>query len=85
MSNLNPNPADVQSRDDLYRFLVDLAQRVKSGEFPMENESSVDYVKAAAYWIRSMHGFFANRGEQVPADPEWSTIAMIFTAAFVYE
>ncbi|MEV8016795.1 hypothetical protein AB0O76_10685 [Streptomyces sp. NPDC086554] len=66
-------------------FLLELARNVEDGRFPMENETSVDYVQAAGYWVRSMEGFFANRGEEIPETPDWSTIAMIFSAAFVYE
>lgn len=85
MTGLNPDPSTVQSREDLSNFLLELARNVEAGRFPAENETSVDYVRAAAYWVRSMHGFFANRGEEAPETPDWKTIAMIFSAAFVYE
>ncbi len=32
-----------------------------------------------------MHGFFANQGKETPEQPDWALIAMIFSAAFVYE
>jgi len=32
-----------------------------------------------------MDGYFAGRGESVPADPSWRRIAQIVTAALVYE
>lgn len=82
---MDPDPSAVNSREELSRFLLELTRNVEAGRFPMENESSVEYVKAAAYWIRSMHRFFENRGEEAPEQPEWKTIAMIFSAAFVYE
>ena len=85
MNELNPDPSAVTSREDLSNFLLELARNVSEGRFPMENETSVDYVRAAAYWVRSMQGFFANRGEEMPETPDWKMIAMIFSAAFVYE
>ncbi|MEU3597663.1 hypothetical protein ABZ714_02840 [Streptomyces sp. NPDC006798] len=85
MSNLDPDTSSVQSREDLSRFLLELAERVDAGSFPNENESSAAYTRAAGYWVRSMKGFFLNRGEEVPGDPSWEMIAMIFSAAFTYE
>ncbi|UQA97087.1 DUF7660 family protein [Streptomyces halobius] len=85
MSKLDPDTSSVQSPEDLSRFLLALAERTDAGTFPNENESSVDYVRAAGYWVRSMKGFFLNRGEEIPEYPSWEMIAMIFSAAFIYE
>lgn len=85
LNRLDPDTSSVQSREELSRFLLALAERVDAGSFPNENDSSVDYVRAAGYWVRSMKGFFLNRGEEVPEDPNWEMIAMIFSAAFTYE
>ncbi|WP_184072720.1 DUF7660 family protein [Nocardiopsis mwathae] len=85
MTGINPDVSSIESREDLSRFLIDLAEKVESGAFPCANGGSVDYVRAAGYWVRAMHGFYMNQGEQVPASPDWSTIAQIFSAAFVYE
>lgn len=85
MSNINPDTTNIHSREDLSAFLLELARNIESGDFPLENGSSIDYVRAAGYWVRSMHKFFANRGEEMPDQPNWQTIAMIFSAACVYE
>ncbi|MFD5317076.1 hypothetical protein [Streptomyces sp. NPDC127098] len=85
MTMPTPDLSGITSRQDLAAYLLQLAQRVERGELRQENERSVDYVRAAAYWTRSMHGFFANQGKETPEQPDWALIAMIFSAAFVYE
>jgi hypothetical protein len=75
----------VASRDDLVAYLIDLSSRAREGRTAVENASTPEFIEAAAYWTRAMDGFFANRGEEAPEAPSWSTIAMIFSAALVYE
>ncbi|GHF35340.1 hypothetical protein GCM10010218_15710 [Streptomyces mashuensis] len=85
MSGQEFDAFSVTSREELAQYLLDRARSVESGEHPMENGTSVDYVRAAGYWVHDMSGFFANQGEETPKNPDWKTIAMIFAAAFVYE
>ncbi len=81
-------PEDAQavtSRADLVQYLIGLADRVRDGRMPVENSSSLEFIEAAGYWIQALDGFFSNRGEDVPDAPSWELIAMIFSAALVYE
>lgn len=75
----------VASRADLVAYLIDLSSRVRDGRAAVENGSAAEFIEAAAYWTRGMDGFFSNRGEEVPETPSWAMIAMIFSAALVYE
>lgn len=85
MPPLDPDVASVQSREELSAFLIDLAERVRERTFPATNTEAPDLIASAGYWVRAMDAFFANRGEQMPEAPDWSMIAMIFSAALVYE
>ena len=86
MAAVRPEDAQaVASRADLVAYLVDLSSRVRDGRTSVENASVPDFIEAAAYWSQGMDGFFLNRGEEVPDAPSWAMIAMIFSAALVYE
>ena len=75
----------VGSREELATFLVDLAQRARSGQTPIENETSPDMIEAAAYWTEGMDDFLRVRGEDVSSLSPWSIVALIFSAGLVYE
>ncbi|MFJ4657977.1 hypothetical protein ACIP5Y_42480 [Nocardia sp. NPDC088792] len=76
---------EISSKEELSRYILNLADRVESGSMPMENGSVVAYVRAAAYWVNDSAGFFENNGMEVPENPDWALIGMIFSAACVYE
>ena len=76
---------DVQSREDLVRFLADLSVEVHAGRVVADNGSAGDLLDAASGWVADMDGFFVNRGEEAPSSPTWGLIAMIFAASLVYE
>ncbi|GAA1927546.1 hypothetical protein GCM10009716_39390 [Streptomyces sodiiphilus] len=77
---------DIQSREDLARFLAALAERMRDGSLTVENATTESFVDSAGRWTRSMDGFFANViKEPVPETPDWAMIAAIFRAALVYE
>jgi hypothetical protein len=78
------NPAEVESRADLVRFLAELSKDVESG-MEVENDSADRLLEAASAWINDYDGYFMNRGEPVPESPDWKLIALIFAASLVYE
>lgn len=78
-------PEQVASREDLVRFLADLADSVKRGERKVKNETVAELIEAASGWVQDMHGYFENHGLETPSTPSWSLITMIFSAALVYE
>jgi hypothetical protein len=86
MAPMSPEEAQaVASRADLVRYLAGLAARVRDGRVAVENESASELIEAAGHWVQAMDGFFSKRGEGVPDTPSWSLVAMIFSAALVYE
>ncbi len=76
----------IEKREDLARYLVGLAARVRRGEIPIENSSTDAFVDSARRWTKSMDSFFKNvLKESVPDTPDWAMVAAIFRAALVYE
>ncbi|WP_433410580.1 DUF7660 family protein [Saccharomonospora azurea] len=76
----------MESREDLARYLIGLAEQIRDGHLAPENVVTSDFVDSAGRWTRSMEGFFENViGEPVPETPDWALIAAIFRAALVYE
>jgi hypothetical protein len=75
----------VRSREDLVTFLESLSARVRRDEAPFENVSAADLLQGAAGWVTDMNAFFTNQGRPVPAEPDWTLVAMIFAAGLVYE
>ncbi|MEV6769831.1 hypothetical protein AB0N05_14505 [Nocardia sp. NPDC051030] len=85
MTEIRAAIPEISSREELARYIHDLAARVENGSMPLENESAIGYMKAAAYWIEACPGFFENFGMETPDNPDWALIGMIFSAACVYE
>ncbi|MDT0528701.1 MULTISPECIES: DUF7660 family protein [Micromonospora] len=77
---------EIQTRQDLARYLKKLAASIDDGSLAVENPSTGDYLDAAGRWTKSMDGFFKNiLKEPVPENPDWAIVAAIFRAALVYE
>lgn len=79
------NADDVKSRADLSLFLDELARRAETEASDWENGTVPRYLSAASGWVRDMHGWFKNIGEEMPTEPTWSLVAHIFKAACEYE
>ncbi|WP_258725852.1 DUF7660 family protein [Cellulomonas sp. NS3] len=76
----------IETREDLVRHLEQMAIDVRRSRHRFEHLRTDDYVSAAGAWTRGMDGFFRNVMEgPVPAQPTWSMVAAIFSAALVYE
>ncbi len=77
---------EIRSREDLAKYLQNLAKAISDGRVALENPSTQDFVDASGRWIKAMGGFFENViGEPVPESPSWAMIAAIFRAAVTYE
>jgi hypothetical protein len=83
------NPVDVawgvDSPGRLSDFLLDLADRARRGESPVENDSSLAMIEAAGSWVESIDAFLANHGKSVAELSPWAAVAMVFAAGLVYE
>lgn len=78
-------PEAVETREDLARYLAELAETITQRTRAADNSSLASYLSGAAGWVQDMHGYFANNGEKAPEAPTWALVAAIFAAATVYE
>jgi len=83
--NLNQASQRINSRQDLANFLLQLLEDFRNTPDSWENRDLEAYLEAAAAWISDMDGYYANKGEQAPAQPTWRTLGEIFLAAKYYE
>ncbi len=72
---------EVETRDDLVRFLLEMSSQVES----FQNQELAVFLEAASAWLADMDGYFLNRGEEVPVSPDWSLVAGVLAAATVYD
>ena len=79
------DPRAVRSREDLAEFVRRLAHDLKQRPEEWENVDLGDFLEAMSAWVDDMDGFYKNRGEAVPTQPDWMTFAEILEAARIYE
>ncbi len=79
------DPRGVRSREDLAQFVRTLADDLRQRPEAWENVALGPFLEAMSAWIEDMDGYYRNKGEAVPSQPEWSTLAEILAAARVYE
>ena len=75
----------IETREDLAKFVNNLANDRKNDAKSWENCSLESYLAAIAAWIEDMDGYYLNRNERPPIAPEWKTFAQILAAAKSYE
>jgi hypothetical protein len=85
MFDLNERAATTTSRARLAAFLDNLADSLIETPENWENQDLESFLRAWSAWLNDSDGFFAARGEIVPADPSWTLIAQMLLAARVYE
>lgn len=78
-------PEDVRSRADLAKFILQLRDDLVSNPDSWENPDLERYLEALGAWTADMDGWFANRGDNEPAQPSWSLVAHMLYAAVIYE
>jgi hypothetical protein len=82
---LNELAQQVHSREDLAAFIRALLCQLREKPEDWENQDLASFLEAMAAWIEDMEGYYKGRGEAVPKQPTWKTIAQILLAARVYE
>jgi hypothetical protein len=75
----------VDSPASLSQFLLDLAARVRNGQSPIENESTLPMVEASAYWVENIEEFLLSRGRRISEISPWAAVAMVYSAGLIYE
>ena len=74
----------VSSRQDLATFIQSLIGDFEADSESWHNTSLVGYLDALGGWTQDMHGYFHNRGEEVPEQPSWKLIGLMLLAAKYY-
>jgi hypothetical protein len=75
----------VRTRYDLARFVYALREDLQQNEEEWENPTLERFLEAMGAWISSLEGWFYNRGESEPDQPDWLLVAHMLFAASVYE
>lgn len=76
---------NVSTRQNLAAFILALRHELEQELEARENRTLGDFLEALAAWTDDMDGYFLNRGEDVPQQPTWQTLALMLRAATVYE
>ncbi|MEU0837244.1 hypothetical protein ACNPQM_43800 [Streptomyces sp. NPDC056231] len=84
MDSLN-DTSWVRTRADLVSYMGKLSQEAETASGGWQNRSLDRYLEALSAWTNDMDGYFINRGERVPDQPDWSLIADMLRAACFYE
>jgi hypothetical protein len=79
------DPSWVHSRTDLAAYVEKLSRAATAEADDWENPSLERYLDALSGFIGDMDGYFLNRGEPVPDQPDWAMIAKMLRAACFYE
>lgn len=84
-SNLNDRLDAIKTRKEFVAFVHELLHHLQATPSEWENLSLESYLEALAAWVEDCEGFYANRGEKVPQDPNWKFLGEALLAARVYE
>jgi hypothetical protein len=85
MNNLDESAKNINNKNDLARFIQLLISDLKNNENEWENISLEDYLESMSAWLLDSDGLSLNLGEEMPKQPNWSTIGKILLAAKYYE
>lgn len=83
--NLSEEANNIQSRTDFVSFVRVLLQNFEENSDSWENKDVGSYLDAIAAWVEDMDGYFQNRGEPIPQQPDWKLFGQILLAAKFYE
>jgi len=76
---------DVNSREDLIKFINQLRMDLQINKGKWENVTLEDYLEAMEAWVNDMDGYYLNINQPLPTQPSWKTIADILYASSMYE
>lgn len=85
MKDLDQRLDAIKSREELSKFVEELAEGFRDGRLTWANSDLASFLEGMAGWIADMDGYFLNRGEGVPQEPSWGLIGQILIAASQYE
>lgn len=77
---------EVGSREDVLRVIGDMiADYEQSGAVEWENGTLARFLEALGGFMNDLDGYFANRGQPMPGQPDWALLALLLVAATGYE
>ncbi len=75
----------IRSREDLASFILNLSHDLRDHPARWENATLGDFLEALAAWCIDMPGYFHNRDEPQPEQPDWQLVGRMLLAASMYE
>lgn len=72
----------ISNRHDLAEYLEYMAEGFRAGMF--EDQSVADYLDGAASITEALDSWCTNSGLELPEQPDWRWVGIIFTAAFAH-
>ncbi|TDC30988.1 hypothetical protein E1261_11975 [Kribbella albertanoniae] len=75
----------MRTRDDLAHFLRVAMADLQARPRKWENSTLERFLEAWAAWVEDLPGWYANRGADVPDQPDWNLVANMVLAARIYE
>jgi hypothetical protein len=75
----------IRTSGDLAKFVAGMAKEYREDPTGWENADLHSFLEALAGWIDDMGGYYKNLDLPFPATPEWKTLALMLSAAKVYE
>jgi hypothetical protein len=85
MASLDQQVHKISSREDFVDFVHALICDLEENYNDWENPSLERYLDALAAWVKDMDGYYQNRGEPMPQQPNWRMLGEILAAARMYE
>jgi hypothetical protein len=78
--------AAVHSRENLLQVIAQMRDDLAgTGAHEWENPSLERFLEALQGFLSDIDGYYANRGQQPPAQPDWGLFAAALVAATGYE
>ncbi|MCX5370294.1 hypothetical protein OG613_15015 [Streptomyces sp. NBC_00015] len=84
-ANLDDQAVAVTTREDFVVFLAAALADLRDRPEEWENRTLGNFLEAWGAWVGDMPGWYANRGEVVPEQPDWHLLAAMVMAARIYE
>ena len=80
------DPASARSREDLQQVIAAMQQDLAgAGAREWGNPTLERFLDALAGFLDGLDGYYANRGQQAPGQPDWALFAAALVAATGYE
>jgi hypothetical protein len=80
------DPAAAHSREDLLQVITQMRDDLTGvGAHEWENPNLERFLEALQGFLADLDGYYAKRGQQSPAQPDWGLFATALVAATGYE